>query len=72
MKWISCAFWKKPKALPKSSRMKLVVGLGNPGKEYAHNRHNIGFLCIEQLAKKLMTSPKMKEKGKKPPPATQS
>jgi peptidyl-tRNA hydrolase, PTH1 family len=32
--------------------MKLIVGLGNPGKEYSTNRHNIGFLCISHLAKK--------------------
>ena len=32
--------------------MKLIVGLGNPGKEYSANRHNIGFLCLNYLAKR--------------------
>lgn len=32
--------------------MKLVVGLGNPGKQYEKNRHNVGFMAIDIFANK--------------------
>ena len=30
--------------------MKLWTGLGNPGAQYAHNRHNIGFMAVDRIA----------------------
>jgi len=34
-------------------KIKLIIGLGNPGKEYKNTRHNMGFLFVDALAKKL-------------------
>ena len=43
---------------------KYIVGLGNPGKEYKNNRHNIGFLILEYLTNKYESKFTLKNKLK--------
>ena len=35
-----------------SGELKLLVGLGNPGSEYQKTRHNVGFMVLEEIARK--------------------
>ena len=57
--------WQKPNRERDvmTGGFKLIVGLGNPGKEYVNTRHNIGFEVIDSLAEALKVDVKKRKFG---------
>lgn len=49
---------------PASTLDLLVVGLGNPGREYERDRHNVGFMIVDELGRRHGASFKSKFTGR--------
>ena len=45
----------KKESTPTAAPTHIIVGLGNPGKEYEKTRHNAGFMALDYLSAKLGT-----------------
>ena len=52
MRWFGIKFRRKEAVQEETGKMVIIVGLGNPKKEYENTRHNVGFMAIDALADK--------------------